>query len=38
MTGGLRVSNTKAKAELDWTLQVHTYRDGLRLIARHYRQ
>lgn len=37
MTGGLRVSNTKAKAELNWTLQAPTYRDGLRLMARHYR-
>jgi nucleoside-diphosphate-sugar epimerase len=34
MTGSLRVSNTKAKAELDWTLRTPTYRDGLRLMAR----
>jgi nucleoside-diphosphate-sugar epimerase len=37
MTGGLQVSNTKAKAELDWTLQAPTYRDGLRLMARYCR-
>lgn len=37
MTGGLRVSNTKAKSELHWTLQAPTYRDGLRLMARYYR-
>ena len=36
VTGGLRVCNTKAKAELGWTLQAPTYRDGLRLMARHY--
>jgi nucleoside-diphosphate-sugar epimerase len=35
VTGGLRVCNTKAKAELGWTLQAPTYRDGLRLMARH---
>jgi nucleoside-diphosphate-sugar epimerase len=37
VTGDLRVCNTKAKAELAWTLQAPTYRDGLRLMARHYR-
>ena len=37
VAGGLRVCNTKAKAELAWTLQAPTYRDGLRLMARHYR-
>ncbi len=37
VAGGLRVSNTKAKAELGWALQAPTYRDGLRLMARHYR-
>ena len=37
VTGGLQVCNTKAKAELTWTLQAPTYRDGLRLMARHYR-
>jgi nucleoside-diphosphate-sugar epimerase len=37
VTGGLRVCNTKAKAELAWTLQAPTYRHGLRLMARHYR-
>jgi nucleoside-diphosphate-sugar epimerase len=37
VTGGLRVCNTKAKAELAWTLRAPTYRDGLRLMARHYR-
>jgi nucleoside-diphosphate-sugar epimerase len=34
--GGLRVSSTKAKAELGWALQAPNYRDGLRLLARHY--
>jgi hypothetical protein len=33
----LRVGNAKAKAELGWTLHAPTYRDGLRLIAGHYR-
>jgi nucleoside-diphosphate-sugar epimerase len=37
VAGGLRVSSTKAKAELGWALQAPTYRDGLRLMARHYR-
>ncbi len=37
VAGGLRVSNTKAKAELCWELQAPTYRDGLRLMGRHYR-
>jgi hypothetical protein len=37
MTGGLRVSNYKAEAELDWTLQAPTYRDGLRVMTCHYR-
>jgi len=37
VTGGLRVCNAKAKAELGWTLQAPTYRDGLRLMARRYR-
>jgi nucleoside-diphosphate-sugar epimerase len=37
VTGGLRVANTKAKAELGWQLQAPTYRDGLRLLAPHYR-
>jgi nucleoside-diphosphate-sugar epimerase len=36
ITGGLRVANTKAKAELGWILQAPTYRDGLRLLAPHY--
>jgi hypothetical protein len=36
VAGSLRVSNAKAKAELDWTLQAPTWRDGLRLLARHY--
>jgi hypothetical protein len=31
VTGGLRVGNAKAKAEVGWTLQAPTYRDGLRL-------
>lgn len=33
MTGGLRVSNAKAKAELDWLPGMPTYRDGLAAIA-----
>jgi nucleoside-diphosphate-sugar epimerase len=37
VTGGLRVANTKAKAELGWQLLAPTYRDGLRLLALHYR-
>jgi hypothetical protein len=37
VTGGLRVGNAQAKAELGWTLQAPTYRDGLRLMAGHYR-
>ena len=37
VTGGLRVANAKAKAELGWQLQAPTYRDGLRLLASHYR-
>jgi nucleoside-diphosphate-sugar epimerase len=37
VTGGLRVANTKAKAELGWQPQAPTYRDGLRLLAPHYR-
>jgi nucleoside-diphosphate-sugar epimerase len=37
VTGGLRVCNAKAKAELGWALQAPTYRDGLRLMASHYR-
>lgn len=35
-TSSLRVSSAKAKAELGWTPQVPTYRDGLPLMARHY--
>ncbi len=34
----LRVSNVKAKAELDRILQAPTYRNGLRLMAPHYQQ
>ena len=37
VTGGLRVANAKAKAELGWQLQAPNYRDGLRLLASHYR-
>jgi nucleoside-diphosphate-sugar epimerase len=37
VTGGLRVSTAKAKAELGWTPRVPTYRDGMRLLAAHYR-
>jgi nucleoside-diphosphate-sugar epimerase len=36
MTGGLRVSNAKAISELGWTLDAPTYRDGVRLLGRHY--
>ena len=34
--GGLRVSNAKAVAELNWVLKAPTYRDGMRLLAPHY--
>jgi nucleoside-diphosphate-sugar epimerase len=37
VTGGLRVSTAKAKAELGWTPRVPSYRDGMRLVASHYR-
>jgi nucleoside-diphosphate-sugar epimerase len=37
VTGGLRVANTKAKAELGWQLQAPTYRDGIALLAPQYR-
>jgi nucleoside-diphosphate-sugar epimerase len=37
LTGDLRVCNAKAKAELGWMLRAPSYRDGLRLIANHYR-
>lgn len=33
MTGGLRVSNAKAKRELGWSLRYPTYRDGVREMA-----
>lgn len=36
VTGGLRVSNTRAVSELGWTLEAPSYRDGIRLLARHY--
>ncbi|MDF2704102.1 MAG: NAD-dependent epimerase/dehydratase family protein, partial [Rubrobacteraceae bacterium] len=32
MTSTLRVSNARAKHELNWTLSVPTYRDGIRLM------
>jgi nucleoside-diphosphate-sugar epimerase len=38
VTGGLRVSSTRAKTELGWTLQAPTYREGISLLARHYAQ
>ena len=38
VTGGLRVSSTRAKTELSWTLQAPTYREGISLLARHYTQ
>jgi hypothetical protein len=38
ISSSLRVSNTKAKAELDWIRQAPTYRNGLRLMATHYQQ
>ena len=37
VTGGLRVANAKAKAELGWHLRAPTYRDGLRLLAAYHR-
>jgi nucleoside-diphosphate-sugar epimerase len=36
MTGGLRVSNAKALAELAWTLRAPTYREGIRMLSAHY--
>jgi len=38
VTGGLRVSSTRAKTELRWTLQAPTYREGISLLACHYTQ
>jgi nucleoside-diphosphate-sugar epimerase len=38
VTSGLRVSSTRAKTELGWTLQAPTYREGISLLARHYTQ
>jgi hypothetical protein len=38
VSSSLRVSNVRAKAELDWILQAPTYRNGLRLMAPHYYQ
>jgi nucleoside-diphosphate-sugar epimerase len=35
--GGLRVSSDKAKTALGWTLTAPSYRDGMRLLAEHYR-
>lgn len=37
MLGGLRVSNSKAKADLGWVLRTPTYRDGLPELTAHYR-
>ena len=37
MRGGLTVSNTKARTELDWTPAVPTYREGARRIAEAHR-
>jgi nucleoside-diphosphate-sugar epimerase len=34
MTTSMRVSNAKAKRELDWTPAVSTYRAGIPLVAR----
>jgi hypothetical protein len=36
VTGGLRVSNARAVSELGWTLETPGYRDGVRLLTRHY--
>jgi nucleoside-diphosphate-sugar epimerase len=36
MLGGLRLSNSKAKADFGWVLQLPTYRDGLAALATHY--
>jgi nucleoside-diphosphate-sugar epimerase len=33
ITGGLRVSNARAVAELGWTLRAPTYREGMRLFG-----
>jgi nucleoside-diphosphate-sugar epimerase len=33
MKGGLRVSNAKAKADLDWVLEAPTYREGLAALS-----
>ena len=38
LTGGLRVSNARAKRELGWAPQAPTYRDGVAAIADHYRK
>jgi nucleoside-diphosphate-sugar epimerase len=38
ITGGLRVSNAKAVAELGWVLKAPSYRDGIGLLAPHYKQ
>jgi len=34
----LRVANARAKAELGWTLETPTYREGMRLLARRLAQ
>ncbi|HEY9290014.1 MAG TPA: NAD(P)-dependent oxidoreductase, partial [Microlunatus sp.] len=38
MTGGLRVSNAKARDELGWTPNHPTYREGVAEFAEHYRR
>jgi hypothetical protein len=38
VSSGLRVSNVKAKAELDWIRQAPAYRNGPRLMATHHQQ
>ena len=38
IVGGLRLSNAKAIAELGWTLQAPTYREGISLLTRYLAQ
>ncbi|WP_433167141.1 hypothetical protein [Kribbella sp. CA-247076] len=36
LTGGLRVSNEKAKRDLGWRPRMATYREGIADLARRY--
>jgi nucleoside-diphosphate-sugar epimerase len=38
VAGGLRVSNAKAVAEIGWTIQAPTYREGISLLSRYLAQ